>query len=288
MSYILDALRRSESERQQGRVPDLAHSVQMVHKPKRRAIPVGVWVALALFFNGAILAVIFWPGSGFLASTVDEHASESVTQTEPETKPGQAQQASPAKTQTATDADTEKETNPAPVTEVPAEQAFAEAPQSPPAVPVEGAERPESPTRPAEEPMLITPSTADEELYPEAQAGPGLSEEPTLIVPSQRESGPGNAGQQTPAYDFADGPPVQHLVEKPLAFQRSIPDLRFSSHIYASDPAARRVMINDHYLRPGDTFSGIRVEAITADGVVLSAYGETFRVGVVRDWISPR
>lgn len=291
MSYILDALRRSESERQQGRVPDLAHSVQMVHKPKRRAIPVGVWVALALFFNGAILAVIFWPGSGFLASTVDDHAAESVTQAESEPKPEQVQEKSPAKTEPATEkgTETEIEKTPAPVLEVPAERAFAEAPQSPAAEAGNEAGETEGASTPAGEPMLITPSTADEELYPEAQAGPVLSEAPTLIVPSQKEDGSAGAvAQQAPAYDFADGPPVQHLVEKSLAFQRSIPDLRFSSHIYASDPAARRVMINDHYLRPGDTFSGIRVEAITADGVVLSAYGETFRVGVVRDWVSPR
>jgi len=41
-------------------------------------------------------------------------------------------------------------------------------------------------------------------------------------------------------------------------------------------------------MRVGDTFSGIRVERITEDGVELSKDGRRFRVGVVRDWMSPR
>lgn len=281
MSYILDALRRSESERQQGRVPDLAHSVQMVHKPKRRAIPVGAWVALALFFNGAILAIIFWPGSGFLASTVDEHVADPAPVAQNSAQGGTAEvEQAPVE-------------QPTPETASNPELQQAEAAQPAPTKTETADVQEQNTVKPALEPMLVTPPSDDEsEVYPEAQAGPAMSEQPTLIVPSymggSSEDDAGSVRELAPSYDFADGPPVQHLVEKPLAFQRSIPDLRFSSHIYASDPAARRVMINDNYLRPGDSFSGIRVEAITADGVVLSAYGETFRVGVVRDWVSPR
>ncbi|MEQ5833942.1 general secretion pathway protein GspB [Marinobacter sp. NFXS9] len=263
MSYILDALRKSESDRQQGRVPDLAQSVQMVHKPRRRSMPVGGWVAIALVFNGLILAAIFWPGSGFLASSVDKQASaEPAAEEAPKTSAKEAA----------------SETVAPPVESKPAVQSQQQA----------------AADTQDEAPTVITPSisreepaaTYAEEEYPEAVGASTASDEPTLIVPSHPDA-------STPAlpassFDFADGPPVEHLVEKPIAFQRKIPDLHFSSHIYASDPAARRVMINGNYLRPGDSFSGIRVEAITSDGVILSAYGETFRVGVVRDWTSPR
>jgi general secretion pathway protein B len=81
---------------------------------------------------------------------------------------------------------------------------------------------------------------------------------------------------------------VPHLVELPLSFQKSVPDLTFNSHIYSSSPASRRVMINNKYLRVGDTFEGLRVDDITEEGVVLSRDGRRFRVGVVRDWVSPR
>lgn len=262
MSYILDALRKSETDRQQGRVPDLNQSIQMVHKPRRKALPVGVWVALALFVNAAILAIIFWPGSGFLASTVDSHGTE-----KPETPVRSSAADNPVKDEIPVVVQTEpakavvKKAETRPVAETQGTQAAAAEPAP----------------------------TFAEEAFPEAEAGPVTTDQPTLIVPNREFSDSGDGDRTSaPTFDFADGPPVEHLVEKPLSFQRKIPDLRFSSHIYASDPAARRVMINDNYLRPGDTFSGIRVEAITSDGVVLSAFGETFRVGVVRDWVSPR
>jgi general secretion pathway protein B len=62
----------------------------------------------------------------------------------------------------------------------------------------------------------------------------------------------------------------------------------FNSHIYGSEPSSRRVMINNNYLKAGDFFSGIRVERITEEGVVLSKDGRSFRVGIVRDWVSPK
>ena len=136
----------------------------------------------------------------------------------------------------------------------------------------------------------------------EARAGPvatapGASETSTIITPSvitpaaptviTPSTASDNGGTPVlPEAEFTGR--VPHLVELPVSFQKSIPDLIFNSHIYSSDPAARRVMINDRYLRPGDSFDGIRVETITEDGVVLSKQGQRFRVGSVRDWVSPR
>jgi hypothetical protein len=58
--------------------------------------------------------------------------------------------------------------------------------------------------------------------------------------------------------------------------------------IFASVPRARRVMINNQNLRPGENFRGLRVEEITGDGMVLSRQRQQFRLGTVRDWTSPR
>lgn len=116
---------------------------------------------------------------------------------------------------------------------------------------------------------------------------------PTVIVPSgygnrQQQIGPlALSGAQAPARSTGRGR-VSHLVELPLSFQRSVPDLTVNSHIFASAPEARRVMINNQNLRPGDSFQGLRVEGITENGVVLSRQGQQFRLGVVRDWVSPR
>lgn len=243
MSYILDALRKSETERRQGKVPDLGQQVQLIHKPRKKSVPAAVWVAVALIINAAVLAVIFWPGG--LTAVGDEAekpgADRHVQAAEPESK--------------------------------------TESRQTPEEAPISD-QPPETDT------AGIVPEPSVDEPPVDAIAESGGAEprlRPTVIVPNRTVSEPvPTQPEQEPVGR------VPHLVELPLPFQKSIPDLIFNSHIYSSEPTARRVMINNQYMRAGDSFSGIRVERITEDGVVLSKNGRQFRVGVVRDWMSPR
>lgn len=254
MSYILDALRKSETERRQGQVPDLGQQVQLIHRPKRKGVSPVVWVAVALALNAAVLAYVFWPErnglvSALPAATVPD-ARPSVPASETTANPGAAPAAQPE---------------------------MADQPES--AVAESGSLPPSPGSQPAE-----TPSVQE----PVAPTVPPVQERATIIVPSVDASDVNAA-----AADNLQVPPEQagrvpHLVELPLTFQKGIPDLTFNSHIYSSSPASRRVMINNRYLRIGDSFQGLRVEDITEDGVVLSRDGRRFRVGVVRDWVSPR
>lgn len=253
MSYILDALRKSETERRQGRVPDLGQQVQLIHKPRKKSVPVLFWVAVGLILNAAVLAWVFWPlGSPSQAS-------------EPETTsaaPG-AREAAPT---------------PAVVPEPGPERA------------VQGSNiplvKPPQPGRTLENAVEIPVPGASPEPLPDAIAASGsadVRERPTVIIPTPRTPSAVNRS----ANDDSAGERTPHLVELPLSFQKKVPDLIFNSHIYASEPSSRRVMINDNYLRPGESFSGITVERITEEGVELSMDGRRFRVGVVRDWVGP-
>ncbi|MGF2734950.1 general secretion pathway protein GspB [Marinobacter sp. DUT-1] len=236
MSYILDALRKSETERRQGKVPDLGQQVQLIHRPKKkRSSSAAVWIALALLVNAAVLAVVFWPDQGLIATPSQQQA------------PAIARKDVAMETRQEAPADV-----PEPVGQATADDWVAE-------------------TGEAEEPE------------PRAGPEPQVSEKPTIIVPSVAA----NDGNPVLPEVESSGR-VPHLVELPLSFQKSIPDLTFNSHLYSSDPSSSRVMINDNYLRAGDTFSGLTVERITEDGVVLSRKGQSFRVGTVRDWVSPR
>lgn len=238
MSYILDALRKSETERRQGKVPDLGHQVQLIHRPKKRKASPVVWLALALVVNAGVLAVLFWPqGSKVVAVATSEQPSDDVGEKTPP-------------------ADVEKQS------------VQAEVSESVPEV------EPSPVKAQADEPLAETGSVA---------LNSSQRERPTIIVP-EAEASRDNSVLRAPA----PAGRVPHLVELPLSFQKSVPDLTFNSHIYASDPFASRVMINSNYLRRGDSFSGLRVESITQDGVVLSKQGQRFRVGIVRDWVSPR
>ncbi|WP_150913304.1 general secretion pathway protein GspB [Marinobacter halotolerans] len=235
MSYILDALRKSESERRQGRVPDLGQQVQLVHKPKKRSSTVALWIGIGLILNAVVLAVVFWqPPQTFTATDQPEPASKSMPiESEPAPRPEAQPVAEPAP---------ERESEPEAVRPVEPE--------------------PETSVVPSDRPVP--------------------RERPTIIVPS-----PALSGQSQPTGETATGSQVPHLLEMPLAFQRALPDLVFNSHIYASEPSSRRVMINSHYLKAGDSFDGIRVQTITEDGVVLSKDGRSFRVGIVSNWTSP-
>ncbi|MDV3503559.1 general secretion pathway protein GspB [Marinobacter sp. M-5] len=223
MSYILDALRKSESERRQGKVPDLGQQVQIIHKPRKKSVPPAVWITIALIINAVVLAFIFWP---VMAEKIRTSAAPEIRDV-PETQETTETQ----------------------------EMSAVNLPDVPP--------------------------VGEPELAETGEPEPRLA--PTIIVPDRRlpVAFPAESEQ------IPEGR-VPHLVELPVPFQRSIPDLKFNSHIYASEPSARRVMINNQYMRVGDSFSGIRVERITEEGVELSKEGRRFRVGVVRDWMSPR
>lgn len=245
MSYILEALKKSESERNQGRVPDLGQQMRMVHRKRKRGIPAIVWLAIALVINAAVLAALFWPGVGlWWGSRTSAPASPT------------------------------------------GEAAVTIAPPVPEGVPVtatsgeivrEEDDVPES--------AEITAATGELESQG-AVILDTMDEAPTVIVPTIRPS-TAEGGGDTYTPSPWDGR-VPHLVELPMAFQRKVPDLIFNSHVYSQQPAARSVMINNRYLRMGDTFGPLRIERITEEGVELSMDGQRFRVGVVRDWSSPR
>ena len=71
----------------------------------------------------------------------------------------------------------------------------------------------------------------------------------------------------------------------PASVQRQIPDMRFSSHIFADAADLRMVSINGKSVREGDVVAeGIRLIEITEEGVVLTFRHYTFEMSVLRDW----
>ncbi|WP_461575985.1 general secretion pathway protein GspB [Sulfuricaulis sp.] len=74
-----------------------------------------------------------------------------------------------------------------------------------------------------------------------------------------------------------DAPLLQQM---PTDFQRALPPLRVSIHVYAPDPSQRILFINNRQYHQGDRVDGnIRVEEIVPDGVILSFQGQRFKLG---------
>jgi general secretion pathway protein B len=89
----------------------------------------------------------------------------------------------------------------------------------------------------------------------------------------------GNPADQPPASD------VVRISELPVDVQQQIPDLIFSSHIFADEAGLRMVNINSKMMREGDQISNdITLREITAQGVVLEYRTYVFEVSVLQDW----
>lgn len=68
------------------------------------------------------------------------------------------------------------------------------------------------------------------------------------------------------------------MTELPLAIQQEIPKMLISGHAYSTLPKERIVGINDRLLQEGEYLSpGLRLEQITADGLVFSYKKYLFR-----------
>ena len=73
----------------------------------------------------------------------------------------------------------------------------------------------------------------------------------------------------------AEGVPLYQ--DAAAAGGKPIPSLHLDLHVYAERPPDRFVMINMHKLREGEALhDGVRVEAITPDGAVMSYNGSRF------------
>ena len=68
------------------------------------------------------------------------------------------------------------------------------------------------------------------------------------------------------------------MTELPLAIQQELPKMSISGHAYSTVPKERIVGINDRLLQEGEYLSpGLRLEQITADGLVFSYKKYLFR-----------
>ena len=268
MSYILDALKKSEEERHQGQVPSLGGSSTLIHSSANKS---AVWpwvIAVLLLLN--MMFISYW----LMSTDKSDNQNIEVTDIAPE----KIVKEIPTSASVALER-----------YEEPAAVSRPNNLRVDPIVHVEVTKKRPEYTLP--EPELITPSMATIEPRVQQQEQ-SILEEPMLITPKS-----GARSYKGPSYsetneevtiDEPDYSSVKHVSDFPSSFQRRIPDLSFNSHIYTNTPDSRRVMINNIYLREGQVFSGLTVVQITEEGVVLSLGGEAFKVGVLRDWRSPR
>ncbi len=242
MSFILDALKKSETDRQRQASPAL---FEVKVAAPRRVFP--VWVVGLALLLGVNLVALGWV-----------LLRDSGTPSAPAAAAGVAQ-AAPAAQPAAASAPLGMVTVPATVTipttvNIPINAA--------PSVTM-GAGRSDYDTRsrPVGEPLL-----ADNEIpvppdYNANDYAPAITPAEAGAVAAARRAG---------------GVPSRDEV---LAQGMQLPELRLDLHVYAANPAERFVFINMRKLREGETLpEGVRVETITPTGAQLYYRGRQFTI----------
>lgn len=249
MSFILDALKKSDHKRQRGSVPDLltVHD-PLPEGPKKRSLWFYLLVAV-LLINAVALSVWLYPRQTETQNIVPQPSSG-----QPAGKP--AQEASdiqlPDSSLSGPENSAGQQT--AIVEEKPLSEPDSAAavrdiipvnvvPQNRP-VQTEAVEQKTSPDRPSE----------------------------VISHPSSESRSPADTGA-----DQEQGVPDQGGL--PLSVRQDLPDISITGHIYSNEPASRIVNINGQILREGETVAAdLKLEEITSDGIVLSFRGYRFHM----------
>jgi general secretion pathway protein B len=148
----------------------------------------------------------------------------------------------------------------------------AQAPAVPPVAATPAASA--TPPAPAPAPVATTPSPAPDVARTSPVARPKA---PSGPVRKLGEPVPAAAPAPVPAAAAPER--IALLQELPPQIQREIPPIAINGYIYASNPAERSVLINNHLRREGDQLAdGLTLEKLLPREMVLNYRGYRYRV----------
>jgi len=259
MSFILDALRKSEHERQRQTGPALVEAAVAAPKPSPNR-----WATAAI---GLLVVNLVAIGVLLLMKARDEPtaSADAAAVAAPATNSG-ATAAAPAAAIAA------------PSAQASVTQTLPEPPVAAPAPMLQPAEPPATGTRNRLELEMsgYTPPMDPEAAAAAATPPPG----PAAVAPVQRGSVVYQSLPEAgPAATHAARP--SHASELPRADEMTargaLPELRLELHVWSTKPQERFVFVNGRRYREGDaTDAGATIEEITRDGVIMNSGGNRF------------
>lgn len=258
MSFILDALKKSENERQRKVGPSLAD----VHvRPAENNRP---WWAVAI---AALLLVNL--GVLIVALTRKHDAAPAQTPAAVQSPAPQIAATPPARTSMPTDsasrsqAATSRSSDYTPPTTSAAVHSLAEEAGVPSSTGNEGNDAP-------------SPSLAGAALPPDGPPVVRPIEAPT-VSPANTSPAFASRTQESKQSNDKQSSEVLPTASDLIASGTQLPELHLDIHVHAANPADRFVFVNMHKYLEGQTMSeGPVVERITPDGVILNQHGLRF------------
>jgi general secretion pathway protein B len=268
MSYILDALKKSEKERQKKNVPDLLTVQESVLHEKRKRTSWPYILIIVLIINMGFLGYLLGP-----KKQTKTKADNSGVQAQNELRLQEPQKTESAESEIPATAISVKE-NSQPKQAVKDKETIIPSgsiAQKKPVVQKAGDDRQmreqtvmQSVRPPVEnETQNIQPRTTLE--------NPGIAPAAS-VIPEQKA-----VQAETP-------PPVKdkiyHTSELPQAIQQSLPSVNVTIFMYSDDPASRMVRINGQTYREGQRISeDLTLERITQNGIILNYKNYRFQAG---------
>ena len=295
MSFILDALKKSETDRQRQNGPAL---FEVRVAPPRNGLPLwAVGLAVLLAVNLVIVAWVLLrrPAAAEVANAAPAQTGSQATSAYPGAGQGSAPQAAGAAQGQAMQTYPPPAAGPAPGSGPPAgspgaQQGQGMAPAS--GTVTVGGTAPTSPlaqTAGMTQPAPASAAGALAPVGPQPPAGANDVRGGQSDATGQRDAAQLNPDDYAPATDApapnafgnhvsrgtSSGVPLYQ--DAALAAGTHLPELRLDLHVFAAKPQERFVMINMHKLHEGDSLpEGVRVESITPEGAVLSKDGSRF------------
>jgi general secretion pathway protein B len=262
MSFILDALRKSEHERQRQTGPALVEVAVAAPKPKPNRWATAA-IALLVVNLVAIGVLLIIKANDEPSTSGTEPAAAATATAEPQ---------APAAAAPATTAS-------APAAQASISQALPQPPVAPPPAVLRPAAPPASGTRnPLEDEVAgYAPAMEQEAALAAASPPPG----PAAVTPSRRgsvvyqslqEAGLAPADQPAPTAAANNLPRADDMTAR-----GTLPELRLELHVWSTKPQERFVFVNGRRYREGDsTAEGATVEEITREGVIMNSGGNRF------------
>jgi len=247
MSYILDALKKSDQERKQGDVPNL----QTIH------IPVNTEPKAPLGLYGFIVVLLL--ALAFVIGLVIANKSPSGIVVVPESPDQPEIQSVKQPTQHALTHSTPESVKKTEIVKPVINQNVKMI-------------KPEK--------VKVAPEKSSDDLDQQKRMQSAQKNQTAQIARQKNEAD--SIDVQEGLSNLKD---IPYLHELPDYQQQSVPQMSFAGHVYSSNAANRSVIINDVFMSEGDVvLPGVDVIEITPGGVVFSLHDSYFRVDILQDW----
>jgi general secretion pathway protein B len=250
MSYILNALKHSESQRNRGEIPHIDSQPEF-GKVQSRKWTDHLWQWLALSALAALLLSLAWMLFDAAPSNLPETPAASAPSAEPATLQPSLQDSTPLAL-------------PEPLAQapgLPALQGMAGV-----RIRLDEEDAPSAASDVRERPRVVLDMPVSRGVVPAPVQAWSARPEPPVV-------------SETAPEEVLHG--VNHWKTLPADMQKQMREMAFSAHIYSSDSAARFIRVSGRTLREGDPLSGqLKLQQIARDGIVFSYNGDKFWFGV--------